>query len=47
MAEQICPACGCAVVQDYEKEEITYYCQPCAEGQQCECGCCEEVEEEE
>jgi hypothetical protein len=47
MAEQICPGCGCIFVEGYEKDGVRYCCQPCAEREQCECGCCEIVEEEE
>ncbi len=48
MTEQLCPVCGCAIVDDEveEKEEVKYCCEPCATGQgQCECGCCAVVEE--
>jgi hypothetical protein len=48
MAEQICPACGCSIVTEgYEKDGVKYCCEPCATSGQCECGCCEIVEEEE
>ncbi|MFH0768228.1 MAG: hypothetical protein V1932_01515 [Chloroflexota bacterium] len=50
MAEQICPVCGCTINPDegYEKEGITYCCEPCATGEgQCECGCCAVAEEQE
>ncbi len=48
MAEQICPVCGCTVTDEgYEKGGMTYCCKPCANGEQCECGCCAVVEEEE
>lgn len=48
MAEQVCPACACTIGADaYEKDDILYCCQPCAERQQCECGCCETVSVEE
>ncbi len=48
MAEQICPVCGCTVATDaYEKEGVSYCCEPCATGTECECGCCEIVEEKE
>ncbi len=41
MAEQICPACGCAVVgTGYEKESVVYCGEPCASSGPCECGCC-------
>ena len=49
MTEQICPTCGCAISDDaYEKEGVTYCCEPCATSERCECGCCtiEEKEEE-
>jgi hypothetical protein len=47
MAEQICPACGCTVVgEGHEKDGVLYYCEPCATGGQCGCGCCEIVKEE-
>ncbi|MFC1916774.1 hypothetical protein ACFLX1_01400 [Chloroflexota bacterium] len=46
MAEQICPACGCVITDEpYQKEGVLYCCEPCAAGTQCECGCCEIVEE--
>lgn len=46
MAEQLCPVCGCAVVDPgYEKKGITYCCEPCASGSSCECGCCDVTEE--
>jgi len=46
MAEQICPTCGCTIAgQGEEKDGVLYCCQPCAEGGQCECGCCEIVAE--
>ena len=50
MAEQICPVCACTIIPNktYEKEGVTYCCEPCATGQgQCECGCCTVVEEQE
>ena len=49
MAEQLCPVCGCAVLgAGYEKEGLTYCCQPCASGNsQCDCGCCAITEESE
>jgi hypothetical protein len=50
MAEQLCPACGCVIVgAGYEKEGVTYCCQPCASGSsnQCDCGCCAVTEESE
>jgi hypothetical protein len=48
MMEQLCPVCGCAIVDEgYEKEGVLYCCEPCASGGPCECGCCEVVEEEE
>ncbi len=49
MAEQIqiCPTCGCAITgEGHAKEGVLYCCKPCATGGQCECGCCEIVEEE-
>ena len=50
MAEQLCPVCGCTVVgAGYEKEGVTYCCQPCASGSssQCECSCYTVAEESE
>ena len=45
MAEQICPVCGCTIAEEaYEKAGVTYCCEPCATGGECECGCCEIVE---
>jgi hypothetical protein len=47
MTEQLCPACGCHIAGDaYEKDGVLYCCQPCATSGQCECGCCEAVEDE-
>jgi hypothetical protein len=46
MAKQICPACGCQITGGgYKKEGVTYCCKPCAEQTQCQCGCCEPMEE--
>ena len=46
MAEQICLTCGCVIEEDgYVKEGVAYCCEPCAEGGQCECGCCEVYED--
>lgn len=46
MAEQLCPVCGCTVVDaGYEKNGVTYCCEPCAGSSSCECGCCTVVEE--
>ncbi len=46
MAVQLCPECGCYIGTDaYEKDGVLYCCQPCATGEQCECGCFEIVEE--
>ena len=50
MVEQLCPVCGCTVEYDlFEKEGVTYCCEPCATGGegQCTCGCCEAVEDKE
>lgn len=48
MTEQLCPACGCHIVGDaYEKDDVLYCWQPCATSGQCECGCCELVEDED
>lgn len=45
MAEQICPACGCHIGSGaYEKDDVVYCCQLCAEGGECACGCCEETD---
>ena len=42
--EQLCPACGCHIGGDsYQKNEVLYCCRTCAEGGQCECGCCTET----
>ena len=45
MVEQLCPTCGCSIVEGHEKEGVTYCCVPCATREQCECGCCETLEE--
>lgn len=49
MVEQLCPVCGCTIVEaGYEKEEVKYCCEPCATGSaSCECGCCHPVEDGE
>ena len=48
MADNICPACGCAIAGGgYEEKGVTYCCRPCAMNMECTCGCCEPVEEEE
>jgi len=49
MIEQVCPVCGCTVVEDgFEKEEVKYCCEPCTTGSaSCECGCCNPAEEGE
>lgn len=48
MTEQLCPACGCHIASDgYEKDGVIYCCQSCADSDQCKCGCCEAVEDEE
>ncbi len=49
MTVQLCPVCGCSIGDEaYEKEEVTYCCEPCATGEgQCACGCCTIVEEQE
>ena len=48
MAEQICPVCGCSVVNlGWEKEGVVYCCEPCASGAQCECDCCALLDEPE
>jgi len=42
--KQICPVCGCAIGSNaYEKEGVTYCCEPCATNGVCECGCCTET----
>lgn len=48
MAEQLCPVCGCEIVNGgHEQEGATYCCQPCGNGGSCECGCCAIAEEPE
>jgi len=48
MTEQLCPVCGCQIVGDgYEQDDVLHCCQPCATSGQCECGCCESVEDED
>ena len=48
MAEQLCPVCGCTIGDEaYEKEGVIYCCESCATGEQCDCGCCTVVEEQE
>ncbi len=47
--EQLCPVCGCTVVEGYKKEGVVYCCEPYAAGGVCACGCCaieEEIEGE-
>ncbi len=47
MAEQICPECGCDLGEAAcEYDGVLYCCEPCAQGDECECGCCDEEEEE-
>lgn len=48
MTEQLCPVCSCVVIgTGYEKEGVTYCCEPCASGGRCVCGCCAAAEEPE
>lgn len=49
MVEQLCPVCGCTIVEGgYEKEGVKYCCELCAIGSgPCECGCCHPVEDSE
>jgi hypothetical protein len=43
--EQLCPACGCHIgVDAVKKNEVLYCCRACAEGGQCQCGCCTTTE---
>jgi len=45
MEEETCPECGCMIEENaFEKEGITYCCEACATGCECECGCIEEEE---
>ena len=45
--EQFCPACGCVNGENaYEEEGVVYCCEGCAVDDECECGCCDEEEEE-
>jgi hypothetical protein len=48
MTEQICPVCGCSIGDEsYEKDGVTYCCEPCAtRSGQCDCGCCTIVEKQ-
>ncbi|RJQ40706.1 MAG: metallothionein [Dehalococcoidia bacterium] len=47
MVEQLCPVCGCQIGEDaYEEGGTLYCCVPCATEGQCECGCCEEEEQD-
>ncbi len=49
MAEQYCPECGC-VIGDRVRESngAIYCCEPCANGDACECdGCNQTIEEDE
>lgn len=47
MADLLCPECGCPIGDDaYEMDEVTYCCEACATDGQCECGCCEEEDED-
>lgn len=44
MTQETCPTCGCHIGYGaYEKDDVVYCCQPCAEGGACECGDCEEM----
>jgi len=49
MVQQICPICGCTIgSESYEKDDVTYCCEPCAtQSSLCTCGCCTVVEEEQ
>jgi len=48
MTEQLCPACGCAIVgTSHEAEGVIYCCEPCASGGTCECRCCAPIEQPE
>jgi len=48
MATQTCPECGCIIGEgSYMREGINYCCEACAEGEACECGCCEVEKDEE
>ncbi len=45
--KQICPVCGCVVGSDaYNKDGVTYCCEPCATQNECECGCCKEAKKQ-
>lgn len=45
MTEELCPVCGCSIGNNaYEKDGVSYCCEPCASGSPCECGCCKVVE---
>ncbi|MFC1993859.1 hypothetical protein ACFLVI_01190 [Chloroflexota bacterium] len=47
MAEQLCPVCGCDIVDaGFEMEGETYCCEPCITTSSCECGCCHVAEDE-
>ena len=40
LAHQTCRRCGCPVRgKGYEKNDVTYCCESCAERFECECGC--------
>ena len=48
MEEQLCPVCGCSIVEDaHEKDGVKYCCEPCTTGNACECSCCAKVEEKQ
>ncbi len=47
-SKQVCPECGCYIGKSaYEDEGVLYCCTPCGTGSDCECGCCQEVEDVE
>lgn len=47
MEEQTCRECGCEIgMEACEKDGVLYCCEPCSLGGECECGCCDEDEEE-
>ena len=47
MAEQVCPECGCEIMDEaFEKEGVLYCCEPCATGCNCLCGCLEKPVED-
>ncbi len=43
--QKACPDCGCLIAgEGYETGGVVFCCEPCAEGDPCQCGCCSQPE---